>query len=109
MDPFTFLDGRSADRRARLPALDAGETEVDKGDLGAITWYLLLAERLDPRTALGAVDGWGGDSYVISRSKDGFCLHAAFQGDDAAKTDQMGTSAQRVGGHDAEGSGGRDT
>jgi hypothetical protein len=59
------------------------------GDLGAITWYLLLAERLDPRTALEAVDGWGGDAYVIYRSQDRFCVRASFQGDDVHETAQM--------------------
>jgi hypothetical protein len=62
---------------------------VDAGDLGAITWYLLLAERLDPRTALRAVDGWGGDSYVIYRSQGRFCVRAAFQGDDLSETAEM--------------------
>jgi uncharacterized protein DUF6782 len=88
LDPFTFLEGDQP-IDVPTPALGAGETEVDKGDLGAITWYLLLAEQLDPRVALGAVDGWGGDSYVIARSKDRFCVRAAFQGDDASETDQM--------------------
>jgi hypothetical protein len=88
LDPFTFLEGdQPIDVPA--PALEAGETQVDAGDLGAITWYLLLAERLDPHTALEAVDGWGGDAYVIYRSQDRFCVRAAFQGDDPDETAQM--------------------
>jgi hypothetical protein len=55
LDPFTYLDGDDPIEVAK-PALGSGETEVDAGDLGAITWYVLLAERLDPRTALRAVD-----------------------------------------------------
>jgi hypothetical protein len=88
LDPFTYLDGDDP-IDVSTPALGSGETEVDAGDLGAITWYLLLAERLDPRTALRAVDGWGGDSYVIYRSQDRFCVRAAFQGDDPAETAEM--------------------
>jgi hypothetical protein len=88
LDPFTYLDG---DEPIDVPAPELGsdETEVMAGDLGAITWYLLLAERLDPRTALEAVDGWGGDAYVIYRSQDRFCVRAAFQGDDVQETAQM--------------------
>jgi hypothetical protein len=88
LDPFTYLDGDEPIDVPK-PALEAGETEVDAGDLGAITWYLLLAERLDLHTALKAVDGWGGDAYIISRSQDRFCVRAAFQGDDVEETAQM--------------------
>ncbi len=88
LDPFTYLDGDEP-LDVPKPALEAGETEVDADDLGAITWYLLLAERLDPGTALQAVDGWGGDAYVIYRSQDRFCVRAAFQGDDLEETSQM--------------------
>jgi hypothetical protein len=87
LDPFTYLDGDQP-IDVPVPALDAGEAEVDSGDFGAISWYLLLAERLDPRTALEAVDGWGGDAYAIYRSEDRFCVRAAFQGDDTIQTDQ---------------------
>jgi hypothetical protein len=88
LDPFTYLDGDEPIDVPK-PALEAGETEVDADDLGAITWYLLLAERLDPSTALLAVAGWGGDAYVIYRSQDRFCVRAAFQGDDLEETSQM--------------------
>src|SRR5262249_16931146 len=88
LDPFTFLDGDQPIDVA-TPTLGPGETEVDSGDLVAITWYLLLAQRLDLRTALDAVDGWGGDSYVSYRSQDRSCIRAAFQGDDPVETDQM--------------------
>jgi hypothetical protein len=88
LDPFRYLDGDEPIDVPK-PALEAGESEVDADDLGAITWYLLLAERLDPSTALQAVDGWGGDAYVIYRSQDRFCVRAAFQGDDLEETSQM--------------------
>ena len=77
-----------ADRGAD-PWLGAGETEVDAGDYGTIGWYLLLASQLDARTALEAAEGWGGDSYVISRSDHGTCVRAAFRGDDVFQTQQM--------------------
>jgi hypothetical protein len=88
LDPFRYLDGDEPIDVPK-PALETGETEVDTDDLGAITWYLLLAERLDASSALQAVDGWGGDAYVIYRSQDRFCMRAAFQGDDLEETSQM--------------------
>jgi hypothetical protein len=88
LDPFAFLGGDEP-IDVPTPALEGGDTKVDAGDLGAITWYLLLAERLGPRTALQAVDGWGGDAYIIYRSQDRFCVRAAFQGDDPQETAQM--------------------
>ena len=88
LDPFTFLDGEEP-IEVPTPRLGAGETEVDAGDYGTIGWYLLLASQLDARTALEAAEGWGGDSYVISRSDHGTCVRAAFRGDDVFQTQQM--------------------
>jgi hypothetical protein len=58
LDPFTFLEGDEP-IDVPTPVLEGGEDQVDAGDLGAITWYLMLADRLDPHVALDAVDGWG--------------------------------------------------
>jgi hypothetical protein len=89
LDPFTYLDGDDPIEVSK-PALGSGvRARWIRATWGAITWYLLLAERLDPRTALRAVDGWGGDSYVIYRSQGRFCVRAAFQGDDLAETAEM--------------------
>jgi hypothetical protein len=45
-----------------------GAASLDDGEFGPTTWYLLLASRMDPRQALQAVDGWGGDRYVVYRN-----------------------------------------
>jgi hypothetical protein len=36
----------------------------DRGSIGAISLFAMLADRLDAVTAMDATDGWGGDSYV---------------------------------------------
>ncbi len=88
LDPLTFLAGEPA-IDVPTPALGPGETSMDSGDFGAISWYLLLAERLDPRTALAAVDGWGGDSYVVYSTGSQTCIRAAFQGDYLGQSMEM--------------------
>jgi len=88
LDPLTFLEGDQP-IDVPTPELAPGETEVDSGDFGAISWYLLLASRLDPRTALAAVDGWGGDAYVVYDAGSTTCIQAAFQGDNAGQALEM--------------------
>jgi len=44
LDPLTFLAGEDAIDVPK-PPLPAGESEIDSGDFGAISWYLLLATR----------------------------------------------------------------
>ncbi|HWH33842.1 MAG TPA: hypothetical protein VNT56_00800 [Acidimicrobiales bacterium] len=88
LDPFVYLDG-NAPQPVDLPPVGEGETLLEEGDFGALTWFLLLAEHLDPRQALRATDGWGGDSYVAFEHDGRACLRAAFRGDDPAETDQM--------------------
>lgn len=88
LDPLTFLDDEPA-ADVPTPVLEAGDTELDSGDFGAISWYLMLAERLDPRQALAAVDGWGGDSYVVYDSGSRTCVRSAFRGDDETQAVEM--------------------
>jgi hypothetical protein len=63
------------------PDLDDGEDEVDRGRFGSVGWYVLLAQRIDPATALEAVDGWGGDAYVVYERDDTVCARIAYEGD----------------------------
>jgi len=60
------------------PVLAVGETVVDQGTLGSLTWYLMLAEVTDPATALRAAYGWGADRYVLARNGEQTCLHVAY-------------------------------
>jgi hypothetical protein len=87
MDPTAFGSDDPID--VPTPKLRSGETRIDDGDFGAMSWYLVLAARIDPHRALDAADGWGGDSYVQFRRKGRVCIRAAFRGDKAADTARM--------------------
>lgn len=54
----------------------AGTKAIDEGEFGPTAWYLLLGSRLDARKALTAVDGWGGDRYVVFREDKKVCVRA---------------------------------
>lgn len=63
-----------------------GATEIERDDFGPIAWYLVLASRMDPQTALAAVDGLGGDQYVTFRDGSKVCVRATVVGDDDTET-----------------------
>ena len=88
LDPFHYLAG-DAPIPVNEPDLHKGERRVDGGNFGAFALYLMLAQRLPPRDALRAVDGWGGDSYVQFERAGQSCVRADFVGDNTAHTGQM--------------------
>ena len=74
------------------PSVPEGVTDTDKvdgGDFGALSLLLVLAERIDPLTALQAVDGWGGDSYVAYTQSSKTCIHLAVVGDTARDSNEL--------------------
>lgn len=93
LDPYVYLDG-DAPLAVERPALGGGEEASEEGDFGALTWFLLLAEHLDPRQALRATDGWGGDAYVAFDRSGRTCVRSAFRGDTPSDTDEMTTALQ---------------
>jgi hypothetical protein len=88
LDPFAYLEG-DGPLAVEVPTPAADEIVREEGDFGALTWYLVLAEHLEPRRALAAVDGWGGDAYVAFERAGRACVRSAFQGDTVADTDEM--------------------
>jgi len=88
IDPFTYLHPQ---RVVQVPAprVKQGEQRLDTGDMGAISWYVILAGHIDPHLALGAVDGWGGDAYLTYKRRGVSCVRAAFEGDTPADTAEM--------------------
>ena len=75
----------------RIPAPKLARDEKRHGDVddfGALSMYLVLAARLDPKVALTAAEGWGGDRYVAysKRGTDQECVRVAIEGDTAADT-----------------------
>ena len=85
---FTLLDGQKP-KTVAAPTLASGEKQTDAGDFGSVSWYLVLASFVDQRTALAAVDGWGGDAYVGYRKNNLPCIRIAFEGDTPTDTAEM--------------------
>lgn len=54
---------------------------LDEDTVGSLTWYLMMAARLDPKVALAATDGIGGDAMVLYRADDRVCVKLAATGD----------------------------
>jgi hypothetical protein len=91
-DVLTFLDG---DDPLDVEAIETGDEEpLDEGELGIVTWYLMLASRIDEHRALAAADGWGGDTYAFVERDGSVCVDARFEGDTDADTDEMEQALQ---------------
>jgi hypothetical protein len=77
-DPASYL----ALEVAEEVDLELDDVELlDEGPFGSPSWYLVLAERLDPRLALDAVLGWNGDHYGVYEKDGRTCMRIAFAGD----------------------------
>jgi hypothetical protein len=64
LDPVDYLRPVPT-RTLAAPRLAPGARRVGSpSDFGALTLYVMLASRIDPTSALGAADGWGGGSVV---------------------------------------------
>jgi hypothetical protein len=86
-DPFSYLDG---DGPVQVDVPDTGGIEtVDEGDFGAVSLLVVLAERIDPRLALAAATGWGGDAYAVFPRDDRTCIRLDVTGDDATETREL--------------------
>lgn len=93
-EPLTFVAG---DEPTLLPApsLAPDETrlEGDEDDsFGAIGWFVVLSERIDPHQALDAVDGLGGDVGIAFERDGRVCGRLAFSGVSDRDTDEMATA-----------------
>jgi hypothetical protein len=72
--------------------LAAGQKRVDDGDntFGALTWYLMLARRLDVHDAIKAVDNWSSDTSLGYQTKSGqVCLEADYKASSAGGATTM--------------------
>ncbi|MBI2168479.1 MAG: hypothetical protein HYU28_03110 [Actinobacteria bacterium] len=91
IDPFTFIEGEQAEKVAE-PKLREGEDEILRDDFGALSWFFVLGERIGLDEALAAIDGWGGDAFVVYEARGRSCVRIAFQGDTRADTEEMATA-----------------
>jgi hypothetical protein len=87
-DPITYKTDAAAQRTVAIEA-PKGTEVLETEEFGPTAWYLLLASRVDPKIALGATDGWGGDQYVVYRKDDKVCMDATIKGDTPKDEDQL--------------------
>jgi hypothetical protein len=87
LDPQAYFDD-DLPEPVDMPPVPDGAEVVDDGEFGALSWYIVLASRVDPTRALAAVDGWAGDQYVSYADQGKVCVAARFRGsdDEAART-----------------------
>jgi hypothetical protein len=81
-DPIAFLEGDDA-ADVDLPTVVGEPLEDLEGEFGAVGWYLMLAERIDPVTALAALESWGGDAVRPYRDGEQTCAAMRFVGETA--------------------------
>ncbi|RPI11833.1 MAG: hypothetical protein EHM63_00965 [Actinobacteria bacterium] len=87
LDPFRYSEDESV-ADVPVPALSDGESQLDDGDLGALTLFFLLSSQHDALVALEAADGWGGDAYVTFERDDRVCMRVSVAGvDDRAASE----------------------
>ena len=86
-DPSSYL---AADGEEEIDLGFADDEELfDAGPFGAISWYLVLAERIDPKVAFEAVLGWNGDDFAAFDRDGTTCVRAGFIGDEPRDEAEM--------------------
>jgi hypothetical protein len=87
-DPTSFLAEEGSERDIELGFSDDADL-LDEAPFGATSWYLFLAERIDPKVAFEAALGWNGDHFAAVERDGTTCVRAAFAGDTEADEEQM--------------------
>jgi hypothetical protein len=95
VDPMTALSGDTEATEVEVPKAEDGEKKVDSGQIGALTTYLMLAERIPLPEALAATDGWDGDAYLAFERGGTTCARVTYAGHDAQDVDRLETALQR--------------
>lgn len=94
VDPWTATE-RQAAWPVDEPDVPDGTERIEAGTFGAPSLLFMLAERISPRTALVATDGWGGDQYVAYEQDDRTCVRLDYVGDSRRDVVEL-TSALRT-------------
>jgi hypothetical protein len=92
LDPVALERDEDAER---VPTPDLGDGEIKARDaqpLGALTLYLMLATRLEPRAALEAVTGWGGDRSIGFERDGAACVRFGVTGDTRQDTRELASA-----------------
>lgn len=83
LDPYLYLSHQQP-LAVPAPSLRTGEKRFGGGDFGALSWYVVLSQRIDPHLALPAADAWGADAYVAYTSEHRSCVRARIVASTAA-------------------------
>jgi hypothetical protein len=89
LDPWTLVADHQGFLNVPAPELPEGAKSFDDGDFGALTWLMMLSERLPAAQALTAVDGWGGDSYAAYDLDGVSCVSVDYRADTPQDLAQM--------------------
>lgn len=92
LDPWTLVADHQGFLSVPKPALPEGAKAFDDGSFGAVTWLMMLSERLPSAQALTAVDGWGGDSYTAYQQDGLSCVTIDYRGDTPEDLAQMSSA-----------------
>ena len=92
LDPWALVQDHQGTLIVPEPDLADGEERLHGGTFGAITWLVMLAERLPAARALEAADGWGGDAYVAFERDGAECVKVEYAGDTPEDLAQMKTA-----------------
>jgi hypothetical protein len=88
-DPASFL----AHEKSTPTKVGIDDDDItDSGTFGSPSWFLVLAQRIDPQQALDAALGWDGDSYARFERDGRTCLRTVFRGDTEADEAEMGAA-----------------
>ncbi len=72
----------------------SGTEKIEDGEFGPTAWYLLLASRMEARSALVATDGLGADGYTVYRENKKVCVRASAEGDTPGDLMQLAVALQ---------------
>ena len=94
LDPWTVVNDRDDPLAIAKVRVSPGEDRFESGTFGALTWYVMLAERLPLLEALDAVDGWGADAYAGFERDGVTCVRVRYEGDTAHDQAEMRSALQ---------------
>jgi len=94
LDPWTLVADHQGFLNVPAPELPEGAKSFDDGAFGALTWLMVLSERLPAAQALTAVDGWGGDAYAAYDLDGASCVSIDYRADTPQDLAQMKSALQ---------------
>jgi hypothetical protein len=94
LDPWTLVADHQGVLNVPAPEMPKGVKSFEDGAFGALTWLMVLSERLPAAQALSAVDGWGGDSYAAYDRDGTSCVTVDYRADTPQDLAQMRSALQ---------------